>query len=311
MYDVIVIGAGPAGLAAAATTARHHLKTLMIAPDLGGKAAYRMRMPWLQAREVIIGEGTVEQLREQVVASTQIRRYHDVTVQLFRHNDAFHVISEDGGVFDAPSVIVASGVTAQPLGVPGEQRLMGYGVSYSATSHAPLFTMRRVVVVGANLRALQSAAELSQIAAHVYLIAPDGAALVGYEAGRRLLNHSRVSVLAQHAVVEIAGEAHVSQVIIKGPDGSTQALATDGVFIELGVQAHTEFVGHLAERTPYGQIVVNERCASSCDGLFAAGDVTSSSYAEQIGIAIGEGMKAGLSASLYLAETSRERVVGA
>ena len=302
MYDVIVIGAGPAGLAAASVTQRHHLTTLVIAPDLAGKAAYRLRLPWLQGPEVIVGEDTVEHLRLQLVTAQRATRRVDIVEQVFRHNDIFHVITGEGGTFTARAVIAASGVTPRTLGVLGEQRLMGYGVTYSATSHIHLFAGRRVVVVGGDLRALRAVAELRVIAEHVTLIAPDQVGLGGYALGQRLLHDQRVTVLVQATVVEIIGETHVTGIVVTTADGTTQAIPTDGVFIEHGLLAHTGFLGALVERTPTGHIVVDDRCATHCAGLFAAGDVTSSTYAEQILIALGEGTRAGLSACAYVFE---------
>src|SRR5690242_13696954 len=95
MDDVIVIGAGPAGLAAASYTARHHLKTRVIAPDLAGKAAYRLRLPWMQQPEAIIGEETVDRFREQLLDSPQATRYLDTVERIFRHDDAFQVGTTD------------------------------------------------------------------------------------------------------------------------------------------------------------------------------------------------------------------------
>lgn len=302
MYDVIVIGAGPAGLAAAVYTLQHHLSTMVVAPDLAGKAIYRLQLPWVQGHEVITGEETMEQLRQRLISTESATRYVDVVERVFQHNHEFQVITGEGGAFQARSVIVASGVTPHLLGVPGEQRLMGYGVSYSATSHMPLFRGRRVVVVGSDLRALRAAAELRLFAEHVTLIGHDHMALDGYALGRRLLHDERVTLLPDHAVVEIVGETAVSGVIAATSDGETQLIAADGVFIEHGLTAHTSFLGALVERTTSGQIVVNDRGATRIPGLFAAGDVTSTAYAEQMLIAFGEGAKAGLSACAYLLE---------
>jgi thioredoxin reductase len=304
MDDVIVIGAGPAGLAAASYTVRHHLKTRVIAPDLAGKAAYRLRVPWLHEHESITGEETVELLRQQLLDAPQATRYMDSVEQVFRHDDTFQVHTTEGGVFDSHALIVASGVSPRALGVPGEQRLLGYGVSYSAVSHAPLFAGRRVVVVGDNLRALRAAAELRTIAEHVTLVAPEQFGISGFRLGQRLLEDQRVSVLVQHRVVEIIGERYVSGVVVAGPDGRQQQLVAEGVFIEHGLVAHTGFVGGLVERTPSGHIVVDDQCATRCAGLFAAGDISSSAGAEQLLIALGEGVKAGVSASTYLREVA-------
>jgi NADH-dependent peroxiredoxin subunit F len=303
MDDVIVIGAGPAGLAAASYTAHHHLKTRVIAPDLAGKAAYRLRLPWMQEHESITGEETVERLRQQIIDAPLASRCMDSVEHVFRHDNTFHVHTTEGGVFDSHTVIVATGVSPRALGVPGEQRLMGYGVTYSAVSHAPLFAGRRVVVVGDNLRALRSAAELRTIAEHVTLVAPEQVGVSGFRLGQRLVEDQRVTVLVHHQVVEIVGERYVSGVVVAGPDGRQQ-LPADGVFIEHGLTAHTDFIGGLVERTPSGHIAVDDQCATRCAGLFAAGDITSTAGAEQILIALGEGVKAGVAAITYMREVA-------
>jgi thioredoxin reductase len=302
MYDVIVLGAGPAGLAAAAVTLRYQLSTLVIAPDLAGRAAHRLRLPWLTQTETIVGENTVERLRQQLITMPQLTRFHDVVEQVFLHNQAFQVITGEGGAFEAHALVVATGVQPRPLGVPGEQRLMGYGLSYSATSHAHLFVGRRVAVVGSDLRALRAAAELSAIAEHVTLVVPDQLRLNSYMLGRRLLHEGRVTLLADYLVQEITGESTATGLLVVAPDGTPQHIAVDGIFIEHGLIAQSAFLGSLVERTTSGQIVVDERGATRLAGLFAAGDITSSAYAEQILIALGEGTKAGISACVYVLE---------
>jgi NADH-dependent peroxiredoxin subunit F len=300
--DVIVIGAGPAGLAAAAYTLQQRLPTLMIAPDLGGRARFRLRLPWVAERQTMFGEQLVEQLHDQIFTVPQIRRHLDIVEQVFVRNDRFHVLTREGDVFQASAVIVASGVTARSLGVPGERRLMGCGVTYSATSHAPLFVERRVIVVGSDRRALQAVAQLSALARHVTLIVPDTTDVGSSPLGRRLLTDARVTVLPHHTLVEILGDSVVSGVMVMAPDGQSQPVQADGVFIEMGLTADTDFVGTLVDRAPNGQIKVDQRCATRAPGLFAAGDVTNTGHAEQILIALGEGAKAGLSACGYVLE---------
>src|SRR5262245_9837040 len=111
MYDVIVIGAGPAGLAAAGTTLRRRLRTLIIAPDLGGKGIYRLWLPWMDAPETILGEEVIERLRHEILISELAVRYSDLVEHVFLHGNAFHVHTEQGGAFHGRALIVASGVT--------------------------------------------------------------------------------------------------------------------------------------------------------------------------------------------------------
>jgi NADH-dependent peroxiredoxin subunit F len=302
MHDVIVIGAGPAGLAATAYALHHHLNTLVIAPDLAGKAAYRLQLPWHTEREYINGEETVAELRQRMLVSPNIKRYLDRVEQVFIHDNSFQVITAEGDAARGRTMIVASGVRARALGVPGEQRLLGYGVSYSATSHAALFAKRSVVVVGSDLRALRAVADLLPIAAHVTLIAPNPAALQAHPLGQRLIQTQRIAALGGWRVAEIIGEHYTSGVIAVAPDGQTQTIPAEGVFIEHELEAPTDFLGTLVARSESGHILVDEYGATSCAGLFAAGDITNYAHAEQILIALGAGTKASLSAIAYLRE---------
>jgi thioredoxin reductase len=312
MDDVIVIGAGPAGLAAAAYTVRHHLKTRVIAPDLAGKAAYRLQLPWMQEHETVTGEETVEQLRRQLLDAPQATRSIDSVDRVLRHDDTFEVHTTTGSIYATHAVIAATGVSPRALGVPGERRLLGYGVTYSAVSHAPLFTGRRVVVVGDNLRTLRAAAELRMIAEHVTLVVPGQFGVGSFTLGQHLLEDPRVTGLVQHQVVEIMGERYVTGVVVAEPGGAGVQIPADGLFIEHGLVAHTGFLGTLVERTPSGHIVVDNRCATRCAGLFAAGDITSSTCIEQILIALGQGLTAGISASTHLHKTAfaYEKILG-
>jgi alkyl hydroperoxide reductase subunit AhpF len=303
MHDVIVIGAGPAGLAAATYALHHHLKTLVIAPDLAGKAAYRLDLPWLTKREYISGEETVAGLRQRLLESPRVQRYLGSVERAFIHNRAFQVISAEGDAASGRSLIVATGVRARTLGVPGEQRFHGYGVTYSAASHASLFGGRSVVVVGSDLRALRATVDFLPIATHVTLIAADPATLQTHPLGRQLMQTDQVTALAGWSVAEIIGEHYATGVIAVAPDGQAQTIPAEGIFIQHELEACTDFLGELVARNDSGHITVDEHCATSCPGLFAAGDITNSAYPEQILIALGEGAKAGLSAHAYLSET--------
>jgi alkyl hydroperoxide reductase subunit F len=302
MHDVIVIGAGPAGLAAATYTLRHHLCTLLIAPDLGGKAVSRLRLPWLDQPEAIVGEETVEQMRRQVLEAAEPVRYFDMVENIYLRGDVFHVHTVEGGAFPTKAVVVASGVSPRQLGVPGERRLDGRGLTYSATSHAPLFAGRRVIVIGDNLRALRAVAELRSTAAHVTLLVPGQDDLASFALGRRLLDDPRVQIRIGHSVTEILGDHYVCGVRVVGPHGETEVIAAEAVCVELGLVAQTSFLGPLIEHVASGQVVADERCATRCPGLFVAGDISSNAYPEHLLIALGEGTKAGISAAAYVLE---------
>ena len=244
---------------------------------------------------MILGEETVEQLRQIIISDPRIARRLETVETVFRRERVFHIMTAEGGAYHARAVVVATGVSPRPLGVPGEQRLLGYGVTYSAVSHAHVFEGRRVAVVGADLRALRAVQELRRVAAHVTLVPVGQADLGSFRLARHLMRDDRVTVLAGHVAVEILGDDRVSGLVVADQDGNRRTIPLEGVFIENGLVAHTEFLGALVARTLLGQIVVDARGATSCPGIYAAGDITETAHAEQILIALGEGAKAGLS----------------
>ncbi|HEX5691151.1 MAG TPA: FAD-dependent oxidoreductase, partial [Roseiflexaceae bacterium] len=168
----------------------------------------------------------------------------------------------------------------------------------------PLFAGRRVVVAGDNLRALRAASELRFIAEHVTLVAPNPIDLSGYALVQQLFGDNHVTVLRHHRITEITGARTVDGVVVVGPEGKQQRIPADGVFIENGLVAQTEFLGDLVERSLSGHVVVDDSCATRSPGLFAAGDITSAAGAEQILIALGDGVKAAIAACIYVRETA-------
>ena len=302
MYDVIIIGGGPAGLAATVYCLRKRLETLIIAPELGGKANYRMPLAGLEGFELITGEETVRKFRSQL-QYLEFARIRDMVVKIEAQQtelgEDFVVTTKTGNAFPAHTVILATGVDPIRLQVPDEPMLFGRGLSYSAVSHAMLFWKRDTAVVGSGNRALCAAAELATIASRVVLIAPEGAPDTPLK--RKLDRLNNVTILEKHSVTRIHANGYVYAITVRSPDGDEQEIPVTGVFAELGLIPCSDLVKDLVLLSDDGFVKVDARCRTSRPGIFAAGDITDS-FNEQVLIATGEGAKAALAAYDYLLE---------
>ncbi len=299
MYDLIILGAGPAGLTAAAYALHKRLETLVITLDLGGKVNYPFRVPWMEGHEVITGLEIVNRYRSKL-QYLNFAHEMDRAVQVTRAGKHFGVVTEKQKKFETRAIIVATGATARRLGATGESKVMGQGLSYSAISHAPLFIDRNVALVGQGMDGLRAAAELALVAKKVHLILPDPKDLET-PLGAKLKADPKVEVLTGYQVKEVLGEERVQAIVLAQQNGTTRKVDVEGLFVELGLNPNSQIVADLVNLTPDKRIVVDRRSATSCPGIFAAGDVTDT-FAEQVLIAIGDGARAALSAYEYLLE---------
>ena len=297
MYDLIIIGGGPAGLTAAIYAIRKRLNFLLVSPDLGGKAMGRMHIEGVDTYQVIDGADLVRRFRNEI-EYLEFARILEPVIRLEPQDRYFAATTKSGRRLEAKAVILATGANPVRLAVPGADRFFMRGVAYSTVSYAPLYVDKRVALIGAGALALRGAAELAQIAAHLYLIAPAHGEL-DTPLGRRLQVAPQVTLLENCEPVAVEGDTYARQLIVRAPDGGQQALNVEAIFVELGLQPQTELVRDWVRLDDQGRVVVNGAAETSVPGLFAAGDVTHLP-AEQVVIAIGEGAKAALSAYEYL-----------
>lgn len=317
MYDLIVIGGGPAGLTAVIYAIRKRLNVLMISRDLGGKTQYHLSLPWIEQYQVIRGLEVVNKFKSELEYLDFARR--DGTVEKISHVEAapgehpnghFNVTIKsdaehpDGETLQARTVIVASGTRQKRLEVPGEKEFIMRGLCYSALSYAPLFIERKTVVIGEGDLAMRSASELATVAAEVTVVCSSSvsSASLNTPLGRKLSQAKNVNILTGYHVVEVKGDTHARIVVIKGEDGgvgSVRELHADGIFVEMALTPNSRMVEDLAALDKQGRIIVDSSNRTNVAGLFAAGDVTNC-YAEQVLVAVGEGAKAALSAYDFL-----------
>jgi len=297
MYDLVIIGGGPAGLTAAIYAIRKRLNVFLVSHDLGGKTNYRLELPDMDTQQVIRGVDVVEKFWRELDYLEFARRLEKV-IKVEKEGDAFTVATDNWETLQAKAVILATGSRVKALGIPGEDEFVGRGVTYSALSYAPLFLGRTAAVVGDGDRALRAVTELATVAKTVHLVAhtarPLQTPLV-----RRLATKMQVVVWEGYFAKEIRGDEYARQLLIETSEGAQSELELDGVFVETGLLPNAEAVEQLVDLDDKGRVIVDRINRTSCPGLFAAGDVTDA-YAEQVLIAVGEGAKAALSAYDYL-----------
>jgi alkyl hydroperoxide reductase subunit F len=305
MYDLIIIGGGPAGITAAAIAINQRLETLIVAERWGGQTTYAMQLEDVEAREVLTGETLLEAFRRQLDYLDFVRRFETVTKvmpdercagdQGAAHAQGFAVSTAEGR-YEARTLIVATGAKPQRLNVPGEARLTGHGLSYSAISHASLFLGKDVAVVGHERRAQLAAVDLARKAHRVHLLAQ--APLSDTPLTSRLRRLDNVEIVQGALVKEIVGDYFVEGVVLALPDGGEREIPVKGVFVKLPRTPNSQLVREWIDCDRQGHIIVDVNCATSWPGVFAAGDVTHVS--EQALVHIGEGAKASIAAYSYL-----------
>lgn len=301
MYDLIVVGGGPAGLTAAVYAIRKRLNVLLVSKDLGGKTNYRLALPWIQDYQVIRGLEIVSKFKSEL-EYLQFARHMEPVECINRHDNGgvphFTVHTRGGGELQTKSVIIATGTRQQRLNVPGEKQFIMRGLCYSALSYAPLFLDKTTLVVGDGELAVRSAAELATVSKHVYLVRTTSEPL-NSPLYTKLVESPRVTLLLNHEVIEVKGDEFAKEIVVKDAEGQIKEIEADGTFIEMGLVPNSQMVADLVDMDDLGRIKIDSNNKTSVQGIFAAGDATTG-YAEQVLVAVGEGAKAALSAYEYL-----------
>lgn len=299
MYDLIIVGGGPAGLTAATYAIRKRLNVLVVSQDLGGKINYDLEVPGVQISPLIRGVDIVEQFWQELETMNFAHRLERVKA-VTKHNDIFTLETAVNSTLQCRSLIWATGCRLCLLNIPGEREFMGKGLSYSAASYASLMSGKKTVVIGDASLALRSVAELALVSDMVHLIIPIPTyAAMESPLLKRLVESGKVAVWEGYRVQAITGERYANCVVLLQHDGKQIHIRADAIFMELGITPNSEPVRELIEVNEEGFVMVDAFNQTSCAGLFAAGDVTNS-FGEQVLIAVGDGAKAALSAYNYL-----------
>ena len=298
-YDLIIIGAGPAGLTAAVYAARKKLDTLVISKNVGGQTILAPGVENYMGYQYITGQELTRKFEEQVRQFPIPLLIGDEVAKLSVEDNFFAVQTSNGKNYEGKAVIIASGRRARSLNVPGEKELMGRGVSYCATCDAPLFGGMDVAVIGSGNPAITAVNDLTKYARKIHSIvrASVKADPVLVE---KVEKSGRVEILSGYAVREIRGKDKVEGIVLRQiKDDKEVFLDVGGVFIEIGAVPNVEFAKDVVKLNDLKEIEVDCYCKTSVAGIFAAGDVTNAPE-KQIIVAAGEGAKAALSAYRYL-----------
>jgi alkyl hydroperoxide reductase subunit F len=299
MYDLTIIGGGPAGLAATIYAARKQLKTLLISVDIGGQLNTTMGIENYLGYQFIEGPELMDKFHTQVSQFPIEQKIGSKISSLEKIEDGFEAVSEEGDRYQSKAVIFAAGKRPRKLNVPGETEFTGRGVTYCAICDGPVFTGQMVAVVGGGNSALEAVLDMVKIAEYVYMVSLTP--LTGDDILiNKLADAKNLTILTEYQTEKIEGQGFVNGMLVKGlRSGESQRLGVTGVFIEIGLIPNSEPVSGIVELNKWGEVVVNGACETGIPGLYAAGDVTDV-LEKQIVIAAGEGAKAALQAHHYL-----------
>src|SRR5680860_230551 len=296
IYDLIIIGAGPAGITAAIYAARKKMDILVITKDIGGQASWSGDIQNYTGYQFISGPELAIKFEEHMRKfSFEIKENEEVKELTPRNKNLF--IKTDKDSYQTKTAIVASGKRSRELGVPGEQEFKNKGLTYCATCDGPLFAERDVAVIGGGNSALDAALQLIKIANRIYIINFTDNLTGDGIMQEKIRAEKKVSIFNNSQVKEILGDSFVQAIKIE-EDKKEKTLDVQGIFVEIGLIPNSDFAVDL-EKNERKEIVVNQRNETNIPGVFAAGDVTNVPE-KQIIIAAGEGAKAVLSAFRYL-----------
>src|SRR3989338_6381063 len=300
-HDLIIIGAGPAGVSAGIYAARQKLSILILSKDLGGQVAKKaVDIENYPGFEKISGPELVELYKKQLQAN-ELEVTLEEVVSIEKKNNVFYCATKSGKTFEGVSVIVTSGAKSKLINVPGEEEFSGKGVSYCSLCDGPVFKNKIVAVVGGGNNGFESALFLSNYVPKVYILEYNDKVNADAENQELVVRNKNIEVITNAQVLRIEGKVFVNAIYYKDRvSGEEKKLDVAGVFVEIGYSPATSFLNGLVELNEKQEVIFNpETLETKTPGLFSAGDCNVSRY-KQIVMASGEGAKAALSAYNYI-----------
>jgi alkyl hydroperoxide reductase subunit F len=303
-FDVLIVGGGPAGAAAAIYAARKGIRTGVLADRFGGQVLDTL------AIENFVSMKETDGPRFAIALEEHVKHYEVEIMNTQRANKLvpgkmIEVQTETGAVLKSKSVILATGARWREINVPGEKEYRNHGVAYCPHCDGPLFKGKRVAVIGGGNSGVEAAIDLAGIVAHVTLVEFGGELRADAILQKKLRSLRNVDIITSGQTTEIHGDGHKVNALsyTDRTTGQMHKLELEGVFVQIGLVPNTEFLKGTVDLSRFGEIEVNARGETSVPGVFAAGDVTTVPF-KQIVIAVGEGAKASLSAFDYLVRSS-------
>ncbi len=303
-FDVLIVGGGPAGAAAAVYAARKGIRTGVASERFGGQVLDTLGIEnFISVKETEgpkFAHALEEHVRDYEVDIMNLQR----AKALVPGKDLIEVQLESGASLKAKSVIISTGARWRNINVPGEHEFKNKGVAYCPHCDGPLFKGKRVAVIGGGNSGVEAAIDLAGIVGHVTLIEYDTQLRADAVLQRKLKSLPNVEVITNAQTTEITGDQKVNGLVYKDrASGESKRIELEGVFIQIGLVPNTDWLKGVVELTKHGEIVVDPRGQTSVPGVFAAGDVTTVPF-KQIIIAAGDGAKAALGAFDHLIRTS-------
>ncbi len=298
MYDIIIIGGGPAGLTAAIYARRAGKKVAVLEKSVfGGQITFSPKVENIPGFVSVTGNEFAEKLVEQ--ALEQGVDFEMTNVLKIKNGPVKTVVTEDGE-FEAPAVIIATGAKHRLIGLEGEEELIGEGISFCAVCDGAFFKGKDVAVIGGGNSALQEALQLSEIVSHVYIV-QNLDFLTGEEMlCRQIEEKDNIEVIMSSVVVGLIGEKSLEGIVIENAkDGSRMELDIDGMFIAIGLVPQNEPFADVIKLDGRGYADYDENCTTESDGIFVAGDCRRKNI-RQVTTAAADGAVAALAACRYL-----------
>ncbi|MFH1671555.1 MAG: FAD-dependent oxidoreductase [Candidatus Portnoybacteria bacterium] len=301
IYDLIIVGAGPAGVTAGIYAARQRLDALLITKGFGGQMT-RKAVP-IENYPGLGEISSTDLIRkfEKDLKRHKIEITTDSVSRIRKDGNVFSVLAVSRKTYKSKTVIVASGADPRPLEVPGEKKFIGKGVSYCVACDGPLFTGKDVVVAGGGNSAFESTLLLQNYVNKIYIIERAPKFRADKENQARVEKTGKVELILNATLKKVVGDTFVNSVFYQdNKTKKTIKLEVSGIFVEIGSQPATSFVKGLVDFSKKDEIMINHRTTQTkTPGLFAAGDVSDCSF-KQIVVAAGEGAKASMAVSGYL-----------
>ena len=298
IYDVLIIGGGPAGLNAALYAKRKDLKVGILTSRIGGQVVDTSIVENYLGFSNISGEELVKKY-EKHINGYNIPITNEITVEKIIDNEYKEIYTKNKKIFKAITVIIAIGALPRKLGLKGEQEFYSKGVSYCAICDGSLYKDKEVVIIGGGNAAIGAALDIGRIAKKVKLVHRSE-----FRADKILLDRlyaqKNIEIYLKTQVLEIQGKTSVDNVLVLDKKNNKEFnISANGVFIEIGHVPQTNWLKGLLKLNDKGEIIVNGKAETNIKGIYAAGDVTTVEY-KQISIAVAEGAKAALSANEYI-----------
>ena len=302
MYDLIIIGGGPGGVAAGVYAARKKLKSVLITDSFGGQSIVSADIQnWIGVKS-ISGFELAGALEDHLRAQEGIEIITpDLVEKVEKIEKGFQIITKEGRRFETKTVLIATGSRRRKLGIPGEKEFEGKGVAYCSTCDAPIFANKVVAVIGGGNAGLEAAADLLSYASKVYLLEYSDQLRGDRITQEKIKSDPRVEIILKAKTLEILGNQFVTALKYQALNtNETKELKLDGVFVEIGSVPNTDFVKNLVETNKFGEIVVDHKTqAASQEGIWAAGDASDVLY-KQNNVSAGDAVKAALNITDYL-----------